>query len=135
MKILIAMMKHETNTFSPIVTDWQRFESWSAHFGNKALAFYENTAMPTAAYIKLARQAGAEIVLPVAAEAMPAGIVTEHAYDRITNAICDAVVAGCDLALLDLHGAMVAETTLDGEGTLLERIRSIAPPLTDCRNL
>ena len=129
MKILIAMMKHETNTFSPIVTDWHRFESWSAHFGSKALAFYENTGMPTAAYIKLAREAGAEIVLPIAAEAMPAGIVSEDAYSRMTHAICDAVVAGCDLALLDLHGAMVAETTLDGEGTLLERIRSIAPDL------
>jgi len=129
LKILIAMMKHETNTFSPIVTDWHRFESWSAHFGSKALDFYENTGMPTAAYIKLARDAGAEIVLPVAAEAMPAGIVTEDAYNRINDAICDAVVAGCDLALLDLHGAMVAETTLDGEGTLLERIRLIAPDL------
>ena len=129
MKILIAMMKHETNTFSPIVTDWQRFESWSAYFGTKALAFYENTGMPTAAYIKLAREAGAEIVLPVAAEAMPAGIVSEDAYNRMTQSICDAVVAGCDLALLDLHGAMVAETALDGEGTLLERIRSIAPDL------
>ena len=129
MKILIAMMKHETNTFSPIVTDWYRFESWSAHFGHKALAFYEHTGMPVAAYTKLAREAGADIVFPVAAEAMPAGIVTAEAYDRVTDAICDAVVAGCDLALLDLHGAMVAETTLDGEGTLLERIRSIAPDL------
>ena len=37
----IAMMKHETNTFSPIATDWKRFESWSAHFGKKALQKYE----------------------------------------------------------------------------------------------
>ena len=129
MKILIAMMKHETNTFSPIVTDWQRFESWSAYFGSEALAFYEHTGMPTAAYIDLARQAGAEIVLPIAAEAMPAGIVTADAYNKITDTICDAVVGGCDLALLDLHGAMVTENTLDGEGTLLEQIRSIAPDL------
>ena len=129
MKILIAMMKHETNTFSPIVTDWRRFQSWSAHFGKKAQEFYENTGMPTAAYIRLAREAGAQIVFPIAAEAMPAGIVTEDAYHRITDTICDAVAGGCDLALLDLHGAMVAESTLDGEGTLLERIRSIAPDL------
>ena len=31
--------------------------------------------------------------------------------------------------MLDLHGAMVAETTADGEGTLLERIRAVAPGL------
>ena len=43
--------------------------------------------------------------------------------------ILEAVRRGCDAAMLDLHGAMVAETTPDGEGTLLERIRAIAPDL------
>ena len=129
MKIVIAMMKHETNTFSPIVTDWKRFESWSAHFGKKALQKYENTGMPMAAYIDLAKKINAHIVTPVAAEAMPAGIVTADAYDRISDAILESIDAGCDLALLDLHGAMVSEQTMDGEGTLLERIRLIAPDL------
>jgi microcystin degradation protein MlrC len=36
---------------------------------------------------------------------------------------------GCDAAMLDLHGAMVAATAPDGEGTLLERIRAVAPDL------
>ncbi len=129
MKIVIAMMKHETNTFSPVVTHWKRFENWGAYFGRKAFQAYENTGMPMAAYIDLAKRAKAEIVTPVAAEAMPSGIVTADAYNRMSDAICDAVDAGCDLALLDLHGAMVTETTMDGEGTLLERIRTIAPGL------
>jgi len=129
MKIVIAMMKHETNTFSPIVTDWNRFENWGAYFGRKAFQAYENTGMPMAAYINLAQKIKADIVTPVAAEAMPSGIVTADAYHRMSDAICEAIDAGCDLALLDLHGAMVAETTMDGEGTLLEKIRSIAPSL------
>jgi microcystin degradation protein MlrC len=33
------------------------------------------------------------------------------------------------VCFLDLHGAMVAETTADGEGTLLQRIRRLAPSL------
>ncbi len=44
--------------------------------------------------------------------------------------ICDHIVAaaaGCDALLLDLHGAMVAETTNDGEGDLLERLRASVP--------
>lgn len=129
MRALVAMMKHETNTFSPIVTDWARFESWGAHFGADALAAYEGTAMPMGAYIALAREAGAEVVTPVAAEAMPSGPVAADAYERMVGAICEAVAAGCDVALLDLHGAMVSETTADGEGTLLERMRAIAPDL------
>src|SRR5215468_10230970 len=129
MRILIAMMKHETNTFSPVKTDWQRFLDWGAYFGADALKAYDGTGMPMAAYIELAREAGAEIVTPVAAEAMPSGPVTAEAYERMSAAILDAVAVGCDAATLDLHGAMVAETTEDGEGTLLERIRALAPGL------
>jgi microcystin degradation protein MlrC len=129
MRLVIAMMKHETNTFSPIRTDWQRFLDWGAYLGPAARQAYEGTAMPMAAYIDLARAAGAEIVTPVAAEAMPSGPVTADAYERMSGAILDAVAAGCDAAMLDLHGAMVAETTEDGEGTLLERIRALAPNL------
>ncbi|MBH62086.1 MAG: microcystin degradation protein MlrC [Alphaproteobacteria bacterium] len=129
MRFVIAMMKHETNTFSPIATPWARFREWGAHIGDDARRAYENTGMPMGAYLELAREAGADIVTPIAAEAMPSGPVSEEAYSIMTDAICDAVAAGCDAAFLDLHGAMVSETTLDGEGTLLERIRGIAPGL------
>ena len=129
MKIVIAMMKHETNTFSPIPTNLKRFENWGIHFGQDVLEAYQNTGMPIAAYIDLAKSIGAEIITPVAAEAMPSGIVHAEAYNRLTDSICDSIDSGCDLALLDLHGAMVSETTDDGEGTLLEKIRTISPNL------
>src|SRR5579883_2896693 len=129
MRLVIAMMKHETNTFSPVRTDWQRFQEWGAHLGDAARRAYEGTAMPMGAYLKLAREVGADVVTPVAAEAMPSGPVAAEAYEIMSSAILDAVRRGCDAAMLDLHGAMVAETTPDGEGTLLERIRTIAPDL------
>jgi microcystin degradation protein MlrC len=129
MRLVIAMMKHETNTFSPVRTDWQRFADWGAYFGRDALRAYEGTAMPIGAYLKLAREIGAETVTPVAAEAMPSGRVADEAYRLMSDAILDAVRAGCDAAMLDLHGAMVAEGAPDGEGTLLERIRRLAPAL------
>ena len=75
MRIVIAMMKHETNTFSPIVTDWARFEAWGAHTGEAVQSAYAATRMPVAAYMALARERGAEIVTPLAAEAMPSGPV------------------------------------------------------------
>ncbi len=129
MRLVVAMMKHETNTFSPVKTDWQRFLEWGAYFGAEARRAYEGTAMPIGAYLKLAREIGAEVATPVAAEAMPSGPVAAEAYALMSDAILDAVRRGCDAALLDLHGAMVAETTADGEGTLLERIRALAPEL------
>lgn len=129
MRILVAMMKHETNTFSPLVTDMQRFEDWGCYFGEAARQAYEGTGMPFAAYLALAAEAGAEVVTPVAAEAMPGGRVTRDAYETLSEAILKSVRDGCDCAMLDLHGAMVSDSTDDGEGTLLERIRQIAPDL------
>jgi microcystin degradation protein MlrC len=129
MRLLVAMMKHETNTFSPVRTDWQRFLDWGAYFGADARRAYEGTAMPFGAYLRLASEIGAEVRTPVAAEAMPSGPVEAAAYETMVAAILDDVQRGCDAALLDLHGAMVAETAPDGEGTLLERMRAIAPEL------
>ena len=129
MKLVIAEMLHETNTFSPVPTDWSRFDGWGAHFGADVEREFGEAAVPVAAYIRLAREAGAEYVTPVAAEAMPSGPVAAEAYERMCAPIVEAVAAGCDAALLHLHGAMVTETTDDGEGTLLERIRALAPGL------
>ncbi|HEV2677225.1 MAG TPA: M81 family metallopeptidase [Aliidongia sp.] len=130
MRLLIAMMKHETNSFSPIATPWQRFVDWGAFHDAEVVKAYRGTAMPIGAYIELAESAGADIVSPIAAEAMPSGIVSADAYRRLTDPILEAVArGGIDGAMLDLHGAMVAEGTPDGEGTLLERIRALAPAL------
>lgn len=130
MRLLIAMMKHETNSFSPIPTDWRRFEDWGVQRGPDVVSAYRGTAMPIGAYLDLAEAAGAEIVTPIAAEAMPSGIVAADAYRRLTEPILEAVAGGgIDGALLDLHGAMVSEAEPDGEGALLAAIRRLAPDL------
>jgi microcystin degradation protein MlrC len=129
MKFLIAMMKHETNTFSPVPTPFESFTKNAAHFGEDAYRAFKGTNTPMAAFFDLAEKEGAEIITPIAAETWPSGKVHTDAYQRITDAICDAVGKGCDAAFLDLHGAMVSQNTDDGEGTLLERIRSVAPEL------
>ena len=128
MRVVIAQMQHETNTFSPVPTAWEAFGRDGPRIGREALEAVEGTRVPMAAMIDLARKERAEIVTPVAAWANPSGPVDGAAYDRICTLICDAVRAGCDAAFLDLHGAMVVDgRTDDGEGTLLERIRAIAP--------
>ncbi|MDA1097758.1 MAG: M81 family metallopeptidase [Proteobacteria bacterium] len=132
MRVVMAMMKHETNTFSPVPTPWSRFEDWSAAFGKDVIRAYEPTNMTLSAYIKLCREADAEIISPIAAEAMPSGPVSDDAYARMSDAILEAVAKGCDAIMLDLHGAMVTESTPDGEGTLLARLRQAAPATPIC---
>jgi len=128
MKFVIAQMQHETNTFSPVATPWEAFGNNGPMLGEAAGESMRGTNFAMAAFLDLARQAGAQVVTPIAAWANPSGPVDGVAYDRICNAICEAVARGCDAVLLDLHGAMVvADRTDDGEGTLLEKVRAIAP--------
>lgn len=128
MRVLVAMMKHETNSFSPVVTDLARFESWGLYRGKDAIEYYRDTAMPLAAYVELAEQHGAQIVAPVAAEAMPSGLVERDAYEQLVTWIMEPVrEGGIDAVFLDLHGAMTATHVEDCEGELLRRIRAVAP--------
>lgn len=123
MKILIARFNHETNTFSPVPTPLEAFEP---AYDEDALRLNQGMRTAMAAFIDLARAAGATMVTPVSATANPSGPVHAQAYDEITGRIVRAA-PGCDAILLDLHGAMVAEHTPDGEGDLLELVRAAAP--------
>ncbi len=126
MKVLIARLNHETNTFSPVPTPLAAFGPDGPTFGEQA--YRDNKGMRTAmsAFIDLAEQAGATLVTPVSASANPSGPVDAEAYTTLTQCIVDAA-PGCDAILLDLHGAMVAQNSADGEGDLLVRLRAAAP--------
>jgi microcystin degradation protein MlrC len=129
MKLVIAQMKHETNTYSPVPTPLARFAHGSdtPPEGSAAVRAYRGTGSALGAFIELAEQAGAQYSVPIAANAWPSGPVDDRAFDHIAQRICDAVAQGCDGVLLDLHGAMVTQSHEDGEGELLRRIRAIAP--------
>ena len=129
MRLVIAQMKHETNTFSPVPTPIQRFARARPlpPEGRDAYATVKGTDAAMAALIDVAEQAGATIETPIAANAWPSGPVEDAAFEYIATRICDAVAKGCDGILLDLHGAMVTQSLEDGEGELLRRIRRLAP--------
>jgi microcystin degradation protein MlrC len=131
MRLVIAMMSHETNTFSTVPTPLSRFSRGNTKpvplEGEEIIGAYRNTGSAIGAFIELAEAEGAEMVLPLAAGAWPSGPVEDTAYKYMTDRICGAVKDGCDGILLQLHGAMVTESHEDGEGALLARIRQLAP--------
>ncbi len=129
LRAVVAMMEHETNTFSPVPTPLERFGSPDVPTGPEVYRRFKGTGTGIGAFLDVADGEGMEIVTPIAGNAAPSGYVDAAAYDTMCDAICAAVEAGCDLCFLDLHGAMVAETTDDGEGTLLKRLRTLAPDL------
>ncbi len=129
MRLVIAMMKHETNTFSPVPTPLERFaRGMSAPAsGDAVYQSFKGTGSGLGGFFDLADEAGAEMVIPIAAGAWPSGPVDDAAYETICAAIVGAVREGCDAIMLDLHGAMVTQSREDGEGELLRRIREVAP--------
>lgn len=129
MKLVIAQMKHETNTFSPVPTPLGRFTRTGERplENDAAIRAFSGTGTGLGAFIALAEEAGAAYEVPIAASAWPSGRVDDDAFEYVADRIVGAVAAGCDAVLLDLHGAMVTRSHDDGEGELLRRVRAVAP--------
>jgi len=128
MRLLLATLSHETNTFSPVPTKLERFcrDGTTLLAGQTAIDFYRGTGTCMGGYLAVADELNAEVVVPLCASAPPSGPVDSEAYETFCRMITDAVAqGGFDAIWLDLHGAMVTERYDDGEGELLRRIRAI----------
>jgi microcystin degradation protein MlrC len=132
-RFVTAMVKHETNTFSPVPTPLAAFGRYGGKagpaYGAAAVDAYRGTATPAGAYIDLIQQAGAELAFPIAANATPGGCPDDALIDHAADCIVEEVRRGCDGLFLDLHGGMATPGYDDPEGELLARIRKAAPGL------
>ena len=126
MRFFIAMMSHETNTFSPLPTDRAQFEARDLRYGGEILEAYRNTGTCLGGMIEGAQARGVTLVPSLAVAASPAGRVTKEFYHETKDRLlADLRAAGrLDGVLLDLHGAMVVEGLDDGEGDLLAAVRA-----------
>ena len=66
-KLVVAMMMHETNTFSPLPTPIESFARRGPLRGPAAIAEAEGTNTPLGGFIDIARSSGAEFTVPMAA--------------------------------------------------------------------
>jgi microcystin degradation protein MlrC len=135
MRLLLATLSHETNTFSPVATKLERFcrNGTTLLTGQTAIDFYRGTGTCMGGYLAVAGELNAEVVVPLCASAPPSGPVDSEAYETFCRMITDNVAqGGFDAIWLDLHGAMVTERYDDGEGELLRRIRAIDPRTPLC---
>jgi microcystin degradation protein MlrC len=129
-RFVIALIKHETNTFSPIATPLSAFGHGNGpSYGEEARAAFAGSNTPFAAFLDIARREGAEALTPIAAESWPSNRATRATFEALLQPLEEAVRAGCDACFLDLHGAMVVEGCDDAEGEILKRVRRIRPDL------
>ena len=129
MRLLTAMMKHETNTFSPVPTPLERFSRGDRQppEGEAAVAAFRGTGTALGAFIEAAEARGADLVCAIAGSAAPSSPVPDAVFEHFCERILAAAHGGFDGVLLDLHGAMVTQSFEDGEGELLRRLRARVP--------
>jgi len=128
MRIFTAMLATETNTFSPIPTGWSCFEEAGIERG--AGVTRGGTGSLSHLWGEMAQADGHEAVHSVCAWASPAGPTVRAVYESLRDEILrDAQREGpFDIALVHLHGAMVADGYDDCEGDLLTRLRAVLGP-------
>jgi len=121
--VLLAEFMHETNTFSVQLTGEKSFEARGVYRDNEIRAAFAGTRTALGAALEEAAARGWSLITPLAADANPAGRVTDRAFEHYAGLITQRA-AGVDGVLLHLHGAMATESLDDGEGELLRRLRA-----------
>ena len=130
MRVFLAMLSHETNTFSNVPTDRAQFEARDLRYGGEIVEAYRDTGTCLGGMIAAAERLGITLLPSVAASASPAGLVTRDIYEHVKQRmLADLKAAGrLDGVLLDLHGAMVLEGVDDGEGDIIAAVRQAVGP-------
>jgi microcystin degradation protein MlrC len=130
MRVFIAALDTETNTFAPLPTGALAFaEGFVAH-GN-ATALPENYCSAQLYVWRWRAEAlGWDVAESLCAYAEPGGITARAVYEGFRGEILADLTRALpvDAVLLGLHGAMVAEGYDDCEGDLLTAVRAILGP-------
>jgi microcystin degradation protein MlrC len=127
MRIFVAGIATEVNTFSPIFIGTEAFEdSLLARPGQHP----ETPTLCTAPLTEARKRAAAgefELIEGTTAWADPGGLVSQKTYETLRDEILDQLSAALpvDGVALCLHGAMVAQGYDDPEGDLIAKVRDV----------
>jgi microcystin degradation protein MlrC len=129
MRIAIASLMQESNSFSPLPTTVETFESYYLYRGDEILTRYGDAQTEVPGFLAVLKEANAEPVPLLAAYAAASGTVTRAAFDALVGEMEERLRAAgkVDGLLLALHGALVVEDQPDGDGEIIERMRRILP--------
>jgi microcystin degradation protein MlrC len=132
MRIFLATLGSEIDSFSPIPTSIETFEVCCL---KRPLMDDDEdnwVAAPQLIFRKNARARDIEVIESLCAFAMPAGVPSGELYESLRDEILnDLINAGAvDAVIFHLHGALIADGYDDCEGDLLARTRAIVGPLT-----
>jgi microcystin degradation protein MlrC len=131
-RIAIGRISHETNTFSPVPTNYESFaEGRSGVFeGAPLLRHFRGSKTGLGGFLEVGEAEGWEMIGTVAADATPSANVASDAHNRLKGKLISHLRSAgkVDGVLLHLHGAMLAENAPDAEGDVCRAVREVIGP-------
>ncbi|MFO0890825.1 MAG: M81 family metallopeptidase [Isosphaeraceae bacterium] len=125
MRVAIAGLMHESNTFSGTITDRARFLEASLTRGEELLRRWRDAHHEVGGFLEGSQRAGFDLRPLVMGWATPGGPVADDVLDEVVAEIIEGVRSeNAEGLLLALHGAMVTASHLDADAEVLRRIRS-----------
>lgn len=125
MRIAIAGLMHESNTFAATPANRQRFLEGSLARGAAVLPIWAEAHHEFGGFIEGATRFGYELVPSTMAWATPSGPVTDDVLDEVVEQIiADCRATPLDGLLLALHGAMVTPKFPSADTEVVRRLRT-----------
>lgn len=128
MKVFVAGIATETNTFASLPTGLGGFESLGMRrrSGGQCAVF----APVEARLLQLAQAGGHELAFGLMTFAQPLGPTVQAVWEALRDELLADLRAALPVqaVILPLHGAMVSEACDDCEGELIERVRALVGP-------
>lgn len=129
MRVAVAGFMHESNTFNPLPADRAAFQAQSLLFGADLIGEFRQAHHEVGGFLEGLERLEHEVLPLVMAWATPSGPVTDAVFDEVVGAIEEGLQRQRpDGLLLALHGAMVVQSELDGDGAVLRRLRRVVGP-------
>ena len=127
MRVFIACLGTETNTFSSLPTGERTFGDTALFDGDATARPPTPFSLPLHIWRARAEAEGHAVVEGLCAFAQPAGRTIRRVYENYRDRILAEARAALplDIVLVNMHGAMVAEGYDDCEGDLLARLRAV----------
>jgi microcystin degradation protein MlrC len=145
-RLAVAGMHHETNTFSSIPADLPAYQDGGIRRGAEMTEYYRGSEATLGGFLSPVAEGGegtggtdtggtdetVELVPLLDAMVNPCGPVSAAAYSAIVDEMADALQRALpvDGLLLCLHGACVADGHPSADADIAERMRAIVGPDT-----
>jgi len=124
LRIAVAGIFHETNTFAPGRTGLELFSGERIAGLEVFTQRYEGTRTSMGGVIDAARKRGTPLAPGLYTAATPSGLIDSATADALIDDVVNSVDPDADGLVLIMHGAMVSEPYGDMEGECLARLRA-----------